>query len=94
MGHTLYYRTHIERWREFSTFLERVCAGLGYPVDIKEEKVVIYSPCPLVEPLRIGRNEERFVKTNLIEPCHSVYLLILHSVAFFGSVEIWEDSMR
>ncbi len=94
MGHTLYYRTRVERWQDFCSFMGRVCAGLGYSIEIDGDDITIYPPCQQVEPLRIGRNEERFVKTNLIEPCHSVYLLILHSVAFFGSLELWEDSIR
>jgi peptide/nickel transport system ATP-binding protein len=44
-----------------------------------------------VEPLEIRKKGRGFVKTNLIEPCHSLYLLVLHSVSSFGSVEVWED---
>lgn len=94
MGHTIYYKTRIDSWEEFSSFMERVCYGLGYLLDVEKNEVVIYPPCPLVEPLRIERRGEGFVKTNLVEPCHSLYLLILHSVAFFGSIELWEDSVR
>ncbi|WP_297089714.1 TonB-dependent receptor [Thermococcus sp.] len=91
MGHTLYYRTRIDRWDGFKGLLETVCEGLGFRVVGGEDSVTVFPECHGVEPLEIMKNGEGFVKTNLIEPCHSIYLLILHSVAFFGSVELWED---
>lgn len=91
MGHTLYYTTRVERWEEFRVFLRRVCTGLSYYLKEGDECVTVIPECPLVEPLRIWRKGEGFVKTNLVEPCHSVYLLILHSVSSFGSVEVSED---
>ncbi|ASJ06424.1 TonB-dependent receptor [Thermococcus pacificus] len=91
MGHTVYYRTIIDRWNEFRDFLEAVCEGLGFRFVEGEDSVMILPECRGVEPLEIKKNGKGFVKTNLVEPCHSIYLLILHSVAFFGSVELWED---
>ncbi|ASJ10372.1 TonB-dependent receptor [Thermococcus sp. P6] len=91
MGHTLYYRTRIERRSGFRKFLRRVCEGIGYRFSEGSGSVIVFPECPLVEPLEIPWKGEGSVKTNLIEPCHSVYLLILHSVSFFGSVELWED---
>ncbi|ACS33266.1 Putative TonB-dependent receptor [Thermococcus gammatolerans EJ3] len=91
MGHTIYYKTSIHRWEEFLSFIGRVCQGLGYEVAPVGESVSVFPTCSLVEPLLIPRSGEGFVKTNLIEPCHSIYLLILHSVSSFGSVSVWED---
>ncbi|WP_297464338.1 TonB-dependent receptor [Thermococcus sp.] len=91
MGHTVYYRTDVERWKEFRDFLERVCWGLGLGFRGGSETVRVTPTCSGVEPLEIARRGEGFAKTNLIEPCHSLYLLILHSVASFGSVSVWED---
>ncbi|WP_048149999.1 hypothetical protein [Palaeococcus ferrophilus] len=92
MGHTLYYTTRVEKWGEFKEFLQRVCEGVGYFFEVSGECVTVTPDCPLVEPLRIPRDGEGFAKTNLVEPCHSIYLLVLHSVSSFGSVEVWEDS--
>lgn len=91
MGHTIYYKIAIHKWKEFREFIERVCRGLDCPVEISEELIVINSQCPLVEPLMIRKNCEGFAKTNLIEPSHSLYLLILYSASSFGSVLVWED---
>lgn len=91
MGHTIYYKISIDRWGKFRAFIGRVCSGLGYDLRESEGAVIIHPGCPMVEPLIIKREGGGFVKTNLIEPCHSIYLLILHSVSSFGSVEIWED---
>ena len=91
MGHTLYYYTDIERWEEFKGFLKRVSEGLGYVFFEKGESVFIRPECLSVEPLEIRKKGKGFTKTNLIEPCHSIYLLILHSVSSFGSISVWED---
>ncbi len=91
MGHTIYYKTRVEMWDEFSGFMERVCYGLGYSIERLENALAVVPDCPSVEPLIIERDGEGFVKTNLVEPCHSVYLLMLHSVASFGSVSVSED---
>ncbi len=91
MGHTIYYETVISKWEEFMRFIERVCMGLGYGIEIQENAVLIFPSCEAVEPLRVERKGEGFAKTNLIEPCHSVYLLMLYSVSSFGSVSVWED---
>ncbi|NJF25544.1 TonB-dependent receptor [Thermococcus sp. Bubb.Bath] len=91
MGHTVYYKTSIGRWEAFGAFLRRVCTGLGYGFEASGDSIVITPDCRLVEPLWIEKRGEGFVKTNRIEPCHSIYLLILHSVSAFGSVELWED---
>ncbi|NJE62036.1 TonB-dependent receptor [Thermococcus sp. 21S7] len=91
MGHTIYYRISIDGWEEFRDFLEKVCEGLGFRVVGGEDSVIILPECRGVEPLEIKKNGEGFVKTNLVEPCHSIYLLLLHSVSSFGSVELWED---
>ncbi len=91
MGHTIYYKTEVSKWEEFEGFLKRVCMGLGYGVESQGDAVLIFPNCEAVEPLRVERKGEGFAKTNLIEPCHSVYLLMLHSVASFGSVAVWED---
>ncbi len=81
----------IARWKEFVSFLERVCYGLGYSLEEDEGVLIVIPEYPLVEPLIIERNGRGFVKTNLVEPCHSIYLLILHSVSSFGSVSVLED---
>lgn len=91
MGYTIYYKTTVDRWEEFVSFVERVCYGLGYSVEKDEDALIVIPECSLVEPLIIERNGRGFVKTNLIEPCHTIYLLILHSVAAFGSVSVLED---
>jgi len=91
VGHTLYYRTDVEKWDEFKGFVERTAHGIGYGVRVLEDSVVLSPGSPLVEPLVIERRGGGFAKTNLVEPHHSIYLLILHSIAFFGSVELWED---
>ncbi len=91
MGHTVYYRVHIERWEDFKVFLEGVCGGVGLGFFDKGDSVLIEPGCPLVEPLELKRMGSGFVKTNLVEPCHSLYLLILHSTSSFGSASVWED---
>ncbi|NJE05773.1 TonB-dependent receptor [Thermococcus sp. M36] len=91
MGHTVYYRIHIEKWEEFRVFLAAVARGLGYHLMDRGEYVVVLPDCPLVEPLEIKKEGWGFAKTNLVEPCHSVYLLILYSISAFGSVDVWED---
>jgi len=91
LGHTVYYITKIERWGDFVSFIKRVCLGLGWKMKEGAGSITIFPPCDLVEPLVVRKNGEGFAKTNLLEPCHSVYLLILHSTASFGSVSVWED---
>ena len=91
MGYTVYYRARVDKWHEFTVFLEEVCAGLGFRFNAGKDSVVVFPECSGVEPLEIRKNGGGFTKTNLIEPCHSIYMLILHSVAFFGSIELWED---
>jgi len=91
VGHTIYYRTDVERWGPFVTFARDVARGIGYDFRRGNSEVALYPGSPLVEPLVIPRRGEGFAKTNMIEPHHSIYLLFLHSVAFFGSVELWED---
>ncbi|WP_237702102.1 TonB-dependent receptor [Thermococcus sp. AM4] len=71
--------------------MRRICWGLGYELVSLGEAVRVLPSCPLVEPLFIPRRGEGFTKTNLVEPCHSIYLLILHSASSFGSVSVWED---
>lgn len=91
MGHTIYYNTSIQKWWGFKKFMRRVCSGIGY--QLKEEKgtLIIFPQKRGVEPLRIKKEGDGFAKTNLIEPEHSIYLLILHSASSFGSVSVWED---
>ena len=91
MGHTIYYRVDVRGWREFLGFIVRVCNGLGLETLVEEDCIRIFPSCDGVEPLEIPKKGDGFAKTNLVEPCHSLYLLILHSVAFFGSAELWED---
>ncbi|NJE54620.1 TonB-dependent receptor [Thermococcus sp. 21S9] len=91
MGHTVYYRTRVDKWERFRDFVERVAEGIGYHVQTTKESLTIDPGHPLVEPLVVEKSGEGFAKTNLVEPHHSIYLLVLHSVAFFGSVELWED---
>ncbi|NJE03782.1 TonB-dependent receptor [Thermococcus sp. MV11] len=91
MGHTIYYRVEILDWEGFRKFIARTCEGLGFRIIMENESVLILPECSGTEPLEIMRNGEGFVKTNLVEPCHSIFLLILHSVSSFGSVEMWED---
>ncbi|ASJ08417.1 TonB-dependent receptor [Thermococcus siculi] len=91
MGHTVYYRIKVERWGDFRDFLKRICEGLGYTFIDGNDSVLVIPDCSLVEPLEIKKDGEGFSKTNFIEPCHSIYLLILHSVSSFGSVSVWED---
>ncbi|AHL23132.1 hypothetical protein [Thermococcus nautili] len=91
MGHTVYYRTRVYRWEMFRRFVERVARGIGYQVKSQGDSLTLDPGHPLVEPLVIEKRGEGFAKTNLVEPHHSIYLLVLHSIAFFGSVELWED---
>jgi len=91
LGHTIYYTTSIKRWDEFVAFIKRICRGLGWDLEAGEESIAVFPPCIPVEPLVVKRRGEGFAKTNLSEPCHSIYLLILHSVSSFGAVSIWED---
>lgn len=91
MGHTIYYKTDVRMWEQFSGFLERISNGLGYTLTVTETSATLEPDNPRVEPLIIEKKGFGFAKTNLIEPHHSIYLLVLHSVAFFGSVELWED---
>jgi hypothetical protein len=91
LGHTVYYKTSIEQWEAFREFIERICTGLKYNFRASETKIVITPHCRSVEPLVIEKKGEGFAKTYRIEPYHSIYLLILHSVCSFGSIEIWED---
>jgi len=91
VGHSIHYQTDVEEWGEFSKFVERVAYGIGYEIEAIGESLILDPGHPLVEPLVIEKRGRGFAKTNLIEPHHSIYLLILHSIAFFGSVELWED---
>ena len=91
MGHTLYYSTSVEKWKEFTHLVKKACRGLEWEAKILKDSVVVRAPCNHVEMLVIEKNGKGFVKTNLVEPCHSIYLLILYSVAAFGSVSLWED---
>jgi hypothetical protein len=91
LGHTIYYKTSIEQWEAFEGFIERICSGLQYDLETLGDHITIFPNCRLVEPLTIPKEGEGFAKTNLVEPCHSIYLLLLHSVSAFGSVELWED---
>lgn len=91
MGHSIHYKTNVTKWRDFSRLVERVAYGIGYEVEVGKNYLVLNSGHPLVEPLVIEKKGKGFAKTNLVEPHHSIYLLVLHSVAFFGSVELWED---
>ncbi|WP_456420665.1 TonB-dependent receptor [Thermococcus sp.] len=91
MGHSIHYRTDVGEWGKFSEFLERVAYGIGYDIEINRDTLMVDPHHPLVEPLVIKKKGVGFAKTNLIEPHHSIYLLIIHSVSFFGSVELWED---
>jgi len=91
LGHTVYYSIRIKEWDGFKSFIERICHGIGYDFVDNGDSILLIPECRNVEPLEIRIEGEGFVKTNLIEPCHSIYLLILHSVSSFGSVELWED---
>ncbi|WP_297466324.1 TonB-dependent receptor [Thermococcus sp.] len=91
MGHSIHYKTNIARWNDFEKLVERVAYGIGYEVEVGKNYLVLDPGHPLVEPLIIEKKGIGFAKTNLVEPHHSIYLLVLHSVAFFGSVELWED---
>ncbi|MBP1911757.1 TonB-dependent receptor [Thermococcus stetteri] len=91
MGHTIYYNTSIQKWCEFKKFMRKVCEGIGYQLEEENEALTITPTKKGVEALRIEKEGEGFAKTNLIEPEHSIYLLILHSVSSFGSVSVWED---
>jgi len=91
LGHTIYYFTHITDWKKFLDFLALVCAGVGFSLHSEESSVVVSPPCPHVEELKIKRHGAGFVKTNFVEPCHSIYLLMLYAVSSFGSADVWED---
>jgi len=91
VGHSIHYLLHVVEWESFRDFIQGVANGIGYRVDISGESLILYPDHQLVEPLIIPKIGSYSVKTNLIEPHHSIYLLILHSVAFFGSVSLWED---
>ncbi len=91
MGHTIYYEISVHRWRDFKRFMKRVCEGLGYGIVDRGNLIEVHPPCPFVEVLILPRRGWGFVKTNLVEPCHSVYLLMLYSASSFGEVEVWED---
>ncbi|NJE00510.1 TonB-dependent receptor [Thermococcus sp. JdF3] len=91
MGHTVYYRIEVSDWEGFREFIAGICGGLGLELILGDESILIIPGCRGVEPLEIRKKGRGFVKTNLIEPCHSLYLLVLHSVSSFGSVELWED---
>ncbi|WP_297509208.1 TonB-dependent receptor [Thermococcus sp.] len=91
MGHTIYYLMDVEEWKDFRMLIERVCFGLGWEFESKLDEIRIFPACISVEPLLLKKRGSGFVKTNLIEPCHSIYLLILYSASAFGSVSVWED---
>jgi hypothetical protein len=91
MGHTIYYKTSVSHWEGFVKLMRRVASALGYSLFEGKLFVELHPHRPGVEALRIEREGEGFVKTNLIEPEHSLYLLILYSISSFGSVSVWED---
>ena len=91
LGHTIYYLMDVEEWEDFKVLIERVCFGLGWEFEGKSDKITVFPACPSVEPLTLKRRGSGFAKTSLIEPCHSIYLLILYSASAFGSVSVWED---
>ncbi|WP_457741962.1 TonB-dependent receptor [Thermococcus sp.] len=91
MGYTIYYKVYVRRWREFIVLIRRACSGLGLRISVRNGEVMIIPNCGKVEPLRIPKKGEGFVKTNLVEPYHSVYTLILYSISSFGDVSVWED---
>ncbi len=91
MGHTVYYLLEIVDWDGFRELVERAAKALGFGLEWENGMLLLHPPCRPVEPLRLCKKCSGFVKTNLVEPCHSVYLLVLHSAASFGSVSLWED---
>ncbi len=91
MGHTIYYKTSISRWEEFTELMERVAHALGYSTIRGSFFIEIHPHREGVESLRIEKEGEGFVKTNRIEPEHSIYLLILYSISSFGVVSLSED---
>jgi len=91
LGHTIYYITEIDEWGKFLKFMKDVCNGLGLEAVAEKERLTILPGCMGVEPLKIPRKGYGFAKTNKVEPCHSVYRLVLYSLASFGSVSVWED---
>ena len=91
MGHTVYYRTEIAEWNTFIEFMKEVCDGLGLETLVEGDSFTVFPDCLGVEPLEIPKKGEGFAKTNRVEPCHSLYRLILYSLSSFGSVSVWED---
>ncbi|WP_461864200.1 TonB-dependent receptor [Thermococcus sp.] len=91
MGYSIYYHTKVERWDDFRRFIETVCNGIGLDLSFVGDSILISPECRFVESLMIHRSGEGSVKTNRVEPYHSLYLLVLHSISSFGSVEVWED---
>ncbi|WP_297498999.1 TonB-dependent receptor [Thermococcus sp.] len=91
MGHTIYYMMEVEEWEGFRMLVERACLALGWDFKRNADEMTIFPVCPSVEPLTIKKRGSGFAKTNLTEPCHSLYLLILYSASSFGSVSVWED---
>ncbi|WP_048056061.1 hypothetical protein [Pyrococcus sp. ST04] len=89
MGYTVYYKTKIDKWREFIKLIERISGGLGIEIKIRENEVILKGED--VEELRIKKEGYSSVKTYGREPYTSIYLLILYSISSFGSVEVWED---
>ncbi|AFN04295.1 hypothetical protein PFDSM3638_07610 [Pyrococcus furiosus DSM 3638] len=92
MGYTIYYKTNVDKWEGAIAFLSRVCKGLRWNFKIRARGDVIIIPdFKKVEILVIPKKGSGFVKTYGIEPYTTLYLLILHSLNAFGSVEIIED---
>jgi len=91
LGHTIYYRVNLRKWKEFVAFIKRACSGLELETVTEGNVILIFPNCRGVEPLRIPKVGEGFVKTNLVEPCHSIYTLVLYSISSFGGVSVWED---
>ncbi|AFK22815.1 hypothetical protein Py04_1241 [Pyrococcus sp. ST04] len=85
----MYYKTKIDKWREFIKLIERISGGLGIEIKIRENEVILKGED--VEELRIKKEGYSSVKTYGREPYTSIYLLILYSISSFGSVEVWED---
>jgi hypothetical protein len=91
LGYTVYYQLEIEEWKAFANFVRRVISGIGWDFQEDCKGIVVLPPCEGVEPLILRRNYRGFAKTNMREPCHSIYLLILYSASSFGSVSVLED---
>ncbi|AEC52834.1 hypothetical protein PNA2_1920 [Pyrococcus sp. NA2] len=72
-------------------FLDRICLGLGFNLEIFDNEVLVDPKVNDVEKLLIPRIGFGCVKTFEKEPITSIYLLILYSLSSFGLVKVWED---